>query len=202
MLKHLPPTESDRTSVARSQWDLQRRRVEDRPDRHLAPSRRWHNHHWPRLVVHEAHRWATITLHLFIAVYVAVIILAPHIYFSLVDVTVPFASDYHPVWLSLGIISTEVAVTVGASLLVRERIGYRIWHMLHGLAYLVFVAALLHGLGMGADADAVWVIVLYGVSSCAVVAAQIWRTVDLPRARVALFAATVVTLAVIIGRVG
>jgi predicted ferric reductase len=168
----------------------------------IALSRHWHNHHWPRLVVHEAHRWATITLYLFIAVHVAVIILAPHIYFSLVDVTVPFASDYHFVWLSLGIIATELAVAVGASLLVRERIGYRTWHTLHGLAYPVFVAALLHGLGMGADAHAVWAIALYAVTACAVLASLIWRTVHLPRARVALFAAAVVTLAVIVERMG
>jgi predicted ferric reductase len=166
----------------------------------IALSQRWHSPAWPRLVVHEAHRWATITFYLFVTMHVSMMLLDPYIGFSVTDVTVPFASDYRPIWLSLGIIGVELAVAIGASVLVRERIGYRAWHMLHGLAYPVFVISLLHGLGTGSDTGAIWTTLLYAASAGAVVAATFWRTIRLPQARLALIAAAAVTMAIVFGQ--
>lgn len=166
----------------------------------IALSQRWHSPSWPRLVVHEAHRWATITFYLFLVLHVAMMVLDPYIGFSLMDVVIPFASSYRTLWLSLGIIAAELALAIGASIWLRGRTGYRAWHLLHGLAYPVFVVALLHGLGTGTDTGLTWTTLLYGTTACAVGAATLWRTIHLPRTRVALVAASVVALVVIVGR--
>jgi|SRR5579884_395730 len=163
----------------------------------IAVSRRWHSASWPRLVVHEAHRWATLTFYLFLGVHVAMMLLDPYVKFSLADVAVPFASTYRTLWLSLGIVAAELAVAIGASVWVRARIGYRVWHALHGLAYPIFVASLLHGLGTGTDTGTPWMALLYAGSAGAVLVATLWRTVHHPQARAALTGATVVTLVVV-----
>lgn len=157
-------------------------------------NRRWHSASWPRLVIHEAHRWATITFYLFVGVHVAMMLLDPYIGFTLADLTVPFASAYRTLWLSLGIIAAELALAIGASVWLRERIGYRAWHILHGLAYPVFIASLLHGLGTGTDSGTIWATVLYGGSAFAVAMATVWRTVRSPQVRIALITASFVVL--------
>lgn len=163
-------------------------------------SKRWHSPNWPRFVIHEAHRWATLTFYLFLVVHVAMMVLDPYVGFSVVDVIVPFASAYRTLWLSLGIIGAELALAIGASVFVREWIGHRAWHMLHGLAYPIFVASLLHGLGTGTDTGLTWITFLYGISAASVVAATIWRVVPRPWPRAALLATSVIAITVVMTR--
>ncbi|HET8626223.1 MAG TPA: ferric reductase-like transmembrane domain-containing protein [Thermomicrobiales bacterium] len=141
----------------------------------IALSRRWHAPAWPRLVVHELHRWATITFYAFLGVHTLMMLLDPFIGFSVADVTIPFVSGYRTLWLSLGIIAGELALALGASVLVRDRIGYRAWHLLHGLAYPIFLLSLLHALGTGTDTRTPWALALYGGSLALVLAATAWR---------------------------
>src|SRR6059058_3829160 len=122
----------------------------------VALSRRWHAARWPRLVLHECHRWATLTLYAFLGIHALMMLLDPYIGFTLADVAVPFVSGYRTLWLSLGIVAGELALAIGASVLVRERIGYRAWHLLHGPAYPIFAMSLLHALGTGTDTRTWW----------------------------------------------
>jgi hypothetical protein len=50
---------------------------------------------------------------------------------------------------------------------VRDRIGYRAWHLLHGLAYPVFIVSLLHGIGTGSDTGTLWAAGLHGGTATA-----------------------------------
>ncbi|HMM43975.1 MAG TPA: ferric reductase-like transmembrane domain-containing protein, partial [Thermomicrobiales bacterium] len=130
----------------------------------IAVSRRWFAGPIPRLVVHDLHRWVTLTFYVFVALHVVTIWLDPFTHFRLVDVLVPFASTYRPLWMSLGIIAAELSIAVGASVWVRSRIGYRAWHALHGLTYPIFLASLVHGLGTGTDTRTTWATGLYAGS--------------------------------------
>jgi len=58
----------------------------------IALSRRWHSTAWPRLVVHEAHRWATISFYLFLAMHITMMLLDSYVGFTVTDVLVPFAT--------------------------------------------------------------------------------------------------------------
>jgi predicted ferric reductase len=141
----------------------------------VALSRRWHAPAWPRLVVDGMHRWLTITFYLFTLVHVVTMLLDPFAKFSVADVLVPFASSYRTFWLSLGIIAAELGVAVGASVWVRRWIGYRTWHVLHGLSYPIFVMSLLHGLLTGTDTHALWAAAIYGGSIALLVGVTGWR---------------------------
>ncbi|HEX3721702.1 MAG TPA: ferric reductase-like transmembrane domain-containing protein [Nitrolancea sp.] len=164
----------------------------------VALSRRWYSSNWPRMVVDATHRWLTITFYLFVVIHVLTIWLDPFAHFSLLDTVVPFAGSYRPFWVSIGIIAAELGLAIGASVWVRRWIGYRAWHILHGLAYPIFVLSLLHGLGTGTDTRTSWAMSIYIVSVILVVGATAWRTATVPRTRTAVLALAVVALAGIV----
>lgn len=166
----------------------------------IALSRRWHNPRWPRVVVHEAHRWATTMFYVFVVIHVAFLLLDPFFPLTVREVLVPFLHPYRPLWFGLGIIAAELALAMGASVFLRGRIGYRAWHAMHTLAYPIFVAALLHGVGTGTDSSTWWMSVLYGGSASAVVAATVWRLVPRVRVQLPLTVASVLAIAVIVGQ--
>ena len=95
---------------------------------------------------------------------------------SLVQLAVPFATDYRPVWVGLGQIAFWIAVVVVASFYLRRRIGQRAWRLLHYATFLAFVGATAHGLGAGTDSTgpARWI---YLVATDVVVFLLVYRIV-------------------------
>ncbi|MDI3338948.1 MAG: ferric reductase-like transmembrane domain-containing protein [Sphaerobacter sp.] len=165
----------------------------------IALNRRALGRRVPRLLLDSAHRWLTLGFFLFVMVHAGTLLLDPFTRFRLRDIVVPFASDYRPLWLSLGIIAVELDVALGASVLVRRWIGYRAWHALHGLTYLLFPLALLHGLGTGSDTRTSWATGIYVGSAILVIAAIAWRARGLARwGRPAVGAASLVAVGVLL----
>jgi len=164
----------------------------------IALNRRAAGRRVPRLLLDAAHRWLTLGFFAFVVVHAATLLLDPFTRFGLRDVLVPFASDYRPLWLSLGIIAVELGLAVGASVLVRRWIGYRTWHALHALTYLLFPLALLHGLGTGSDTRTLWATAIYVGSALLVLAAIAWRARSLVRwGRPAVAATSLVAVGVL-----
>lgn len=145
----------------------------------IAVSRHWRNERWPRLLIESAHRWLTLIFFAFIAVHTVTVLVDPFTHFGLRDILVPFGSAYRTIWLGLGVLAGELALAIGASVWLRPWIGYRAWHALHLLTYLLFPLSLLHGLGTGTDTTEGWAAALYAASAVAVAGALIWRTMDL-----------------------
>jgi predicted ferric reductase len=95
---------------------------------------------------------------------------------SLVQIAVPFATDYRPIWVGLGQVAFWIAVVVVASFYLRRRIGQRGWRLLHYATFLAFVGATAHGLGAGTDSGgpARWI---YLVATDVVVFLLVYRIV-------------------------
>ena len=161
----------------------------------VALSRRWYSASWPRMVVDATHRWLTITFFSFVVIHVLTIWLDPLAHFSFLHTVIPFAGSYRPFWVSLGIIAAELGLAIGASVWVRRWIGYRTWHVLHGLSYPIFAMSLLHGLGTGTDTRTPWAMSIYSVSLILVLGATAWRTSSVPKTRTAVLALAVVAVA-------
>lgn len=142
----------------------------------IALSRRWHRAAWPRLLVEATHRWLTLLFFLFIAVHSVTVLLDPFTHFGLNDILIPFGSAYRTIWLGLGVLAAELALAIALSAVVRRWIGYRMWHALHMLTYVLFPLSLLHGLGTGTDTTTPWATIMYGGSVLAVGAMVLWRT--------------------------
>jgi DMSO/TMAO reductase YedYZ heme-binding membrane subunit len=125
---------------------------------------RWQSGRWPRLVTNELHGYVSLLALVFIAVHVVAIAVDPFTHFGLAAVLVPFASHYRPIWMGLGITALYLLLAVWVSTRLRRRIGHRRWRQIHVLAFAVYGAATLHGLGTGSDTRTAWAVALYATS--------------------------------------
>ena len=114
---------------------------------------RWQTPKWPRLLTNELHGYLSLLALVFIAVHVLAVLVDPFTRFGLAEVFVPFASHYRPLWMGLGVVSLYLLLAVWVSSRLRTRIGFTAWCLLHVLAYGVYVAATVHGLGTGRTRD-------------------------------------------------
>ena len=98
---------------------------------------------------------------------------------SLTAAFVPFDSSYKTLWLSLGAVALDLLIALAVTSLVRGRLGYRTWRRLHWLAYACWPVAVAHGLGIGTDRSATWVIALTLACVVSVGATATWRIVTI-----------------------
>ena len=143
---------------------------------------RWQSVRWPRLVTNELHGYLNLLALVFIVVHVVAVLVDPFTRFGLREVLVPFASHYRPVWMGLGIVALYLLLAVWVSTKLRTRIGYRAWRGIHILAYGVYGAATVHGLGTGSDTRSLWAPLLY-TSSVVLVGALAARRLLVPVGR-------------------
>jgi methionine sulfoxide reductase heme-binding subunit len=110
----------------------------------------------PRFVTVGLHRNVSLLILVFLALHVATTVVDSYTSIGLVDAFVPFLSSYRGVWLGLGAVASDLLLALIATSVLRERIGYRTWHVIHWASYLCWPIALLHAWGTGTDPAAVW----------------------------------------------
>jgi len=87
---------------------------------------------------------------------------------SVVELTVPFAGPFRPLWVGFGQLAFYLMVVVYLSFYARRRIGQRGWRLLHYTTFLCFVGATAHGLMSGTDTPAAWAFGSYLIASAIV----------------------------------
>lgn len=80
----------------------------------------------------------------------------PWLHPGVAGVTVPFAMSFRTAFTGLGVIGGYLAALLGLSFYARRRIGPKLWRKAHRATVLVYVLGLVHALGAGTDASAVW----------------------------------------------
>lgn len=73
-------------------------------------------------------------------------------------IAVPFTMGFRPLFTGFGIIGGYLAVLLGLSYYVRRRIrgGAKLWRKAHRATVAIWMLGLVHALGAGTDASAVW----------------------------------------------
>lgn len=140
-------------------------------------STRWAAPRWPRFVVAGLHRNLTLLALAFVSAHVLTTILDSFTPIGLRDAMVPFVSRYRPVWVGFGALALDLLLALIVTSLLRARLGYRTWKLVHWLAYASWPIALVHAFGTGSDARTGWFGLLALASVGAVVLAVIWRLV-------------------------
>jgi sulfoxide reductase heme-binding subunit YedZ len=157
---------------------------------------RWKSPRWPRFITAALHRNVSLLVVVFLVAHVLTSVIDSFAPIHWLDIVVPVGATYRPLWLGLGALAVDQLVAVTITSLVRQRLGYGVWRVVHWTSYACWPAALLHGLGTGSDTKLGWVLVLNLACVAAVVGAVSWRlAVGWPAAagtRVALGAVTVV----------
>ena len=137
---------------------------------------RFASRRWPRFVVQAMHRNLSLLALAFLAVHVAATVADEYVSVSLQAVFVPFLSGYRRFWVGLGAIAADLMIVLAVTSAVRQRIGHRIWRMLHWAGYLCWPVAIVHGFG-GTDWDLTWSATLTACCVAAVVFATGYRVV-------------------------
>jgi predicted ferric reductase len=136
---------------------------------------RFTNQRWPRFLTLGLHRNVSLLVLVFLALHIGATVLDTYTSISLAAAFVPFASRYKPLWLSLGAVALDLLIAVIVTSLVRDRLGYRAWRRVHWLVYACWPVAVVHGLGIGTDRSATWVIGLTLACVACVGTTAAWR---------------------------
>jgi sulfoxide reductase heme-binding subunit YedZ len=157
---------------------------------------RWTGESTPAFVAADLHRNLALVAMCLLAAHIVTTVLDPFAHISLRDVIIPVGAAYRPVWLGLGVVAAEVLVAVAATSLLRERVGVRMWRLIHWTAYATWPLAVVHGIGTGSDARAPWLIGVVASCVAAVLIAVIERIRRGERATLPIRAAAAVAVAV------
>lgn len=126
----------------------------------------------------DLHRWLGGLTVAFMVVHVASLIADSYVQFNLVDVLVPFASEWRPVPVALGVLGMWGLVAVEATSLAMKRLPKRTWRAIHLTSYATFWLSGLHGAFAGTDALQPLFAISLAVSVVAVVFTVTYRMLN------------------------
>jgi sulfoxide reductase heme-binding subunit YedZ len=129
----------------------------------------------PRAGLAEFHRGAALLATTLVGVHVVSLLADPLAQLRLLDVVVPFAGSYRPLWVGLGTLAVDLLTAVVVTALLRHRLGPTVFRLVHWATYMLWPVALLHALGAGSDASSLWLLTVAGTCILTVAAALVWR---------------------------
>jgi predicted ferric reductase len=99
----------------------------------------------------DLHRWLGGLTVAFVAIHVFALVADNYVHFTLIDLAVPFASDWKPGAVALGVIAAWLLVAVELTSLAMRRLPKRVWRAVHLTSYLVFWLTSIHAALAGTD---------------------------------------------------
>jgi methionine sulfoxide reductase heme-binding subunit len=117
----------------------------------VATSLGWTSERWPRFFSQSLHRDLSLFCLVLIVVHVVTTVMDGFAPIGFLDAVIPFRSPYRPLWLGFGALAFDLFVVLAITSALRRRIGYRLWKVIHWLAYACWPVAVFHGLGTGTD---------------------------------------------------
>ena len=130
---------------------------------------------WPRFVFAELHRTLALFLVAFLLLHVVTALLDPFVTIGWAATVLPFLSGYRTVAIGLGTLAVDVGGAVLVTSLLRRRLGFGTWRLVHWLAYLAWPMAFVHSLTAGTDQGIWWVLLIEWACAAAVATAVVAR---------------------------
>ncbi len=103
----------------------------------------------------ELHRSLSLLAIVVLAIHVGAAVADKYSFIGLKDVFIPFMATYRPIWVGIGAIAVDLGIAVVVTSLLRVKMGYRSWKIIHWISYPIFALSVIHGLGSGSD-SALW----------------------------------------------
>jgi predicted ferric reductase len=139
----------------------------------------------PRFYLSGLHRSVSLMSVVMVGIHIVAIELDTYVAVGWLGAVVPFASPYRTIWTGLGAVALDLMLAVAVTSIMRSRVGYSSWRLVHWLAYLSWPVAIVHGLGDGSDSRAGWAELIYLACALAVLAAVVYRLIMAKRLTVA-----------------
>lgn len=118
----------------------------------------------------DLHRWLGGLTLVFIGIHLGTLLLDEYTSFGIVDLVVPYASDWKPGAVALGVVALWLLVAVQLTSLMMKKLPKRFWRAVHLTSYLAFWATSLHASAAGTDRTNH----LYQVTSIVAIVAVVW----------------------------
>jgi len=118
-----------------------------------------------RYRIYDIHRFVslvTLGLSLF---HVLILLGDDYIGFSVVELLVPFASPYRPLYTALGALALYMTAIIVGTFYVRRLVPYRAWRLIHYTTFAVFVLTLVHAVGAGTDTSGIGFQYMYAATA-------------------------------------
>jgi len=125
----------------------------------------------PRFAVIGLHRRVSLIAVTFLAVHVLTAVADSYVTIRLVAVLVPFTAGYEPLPVGLGAVALDLAIAVLVTSLLRARVGWRLWRLVHWLGYAAYPVAVVHGFTSAKDLRSGWLLLVTVVCVVAVAGA-------------------------------
>lgn len=130
---------------------------------------------WPRFVFAEVHRTLALFLVAFLVLHVVTAILDPFVSIGWTSTALPFLSSYRRLAIGWGTLAVDLGAAVLVTSLLRRRLGFQTWRLVHWLAYLAWPVAFAHSLTAGNDLGIWWVALIEWACASAVATAVLAR---------------------------
>jgi sulfoxide reductase heme-binding subunit YedZ len=131
----------------------------------------------PRLIVQGLHKNVSLLVMVFLGLHIVTAVADGFVPLRWIDVVIPFTSHYRAAWIGLGAVAVDLLIALIVSSLLRVRIGYQTWKIIHWTAYVCWPFALVHAFGSGTDARQRWFQLLAALCLIGVIASVGWRLV-------------------------
>ncbi len=124
------------------------------------------------------HRWLAGLMLVFLAIHLGALVADSYVSFGLADLTIPYATDWKPGAVALGIVATWLLVAVQLTSYATRHLPRRVWRAVHLFSYVAFWLTSMHGAFAGTDATS-WMYRGGAVASILAVAwALMYRVAD------------------------
>ncbi len=125
-----------------------------------------------RAIVHRNVALLAVSM---LAVHVAAAVIDTYVDIRWWDAFVPWGGVYQPLWLGLGALALDLVLAVTITSLLRTRLPHAVWRFVHWASYAAWGVAVVHGIGIGTDAEAQWSVGLTVACAAAVALAALVR---------------------------
>lgn len=126
----------------------------------------------------DLHRWLGGLTLSFMGLHMLALVADSYVEFGVSTLLVPFASEWKPAPVALGVVAMWVLVAVEATSLAKRRLKKETWRRIHLVSYLAFWLGSLHGTLAGTDATHPMYLATSTLSVVAVVFALGYRVLN------------------------
>ncbi len=133
----------------------------------------------------DLHRFLGAVSLVLTAIHIAALVGDNYVHFGLVEILVPWASEWKSTAVAAGVVALYLLVAIEITSLLRARISRKLWRSVHYLSFPLYLLTTVHGLWAGTDADArmyEWVTVAVTTATIVMLTVRLVATRG-PRAR-------------------
>jgi predicted ferric reductase len=112
----------------------------------------------------DLHRYLGGLAVTFTTVHIGALLADTWVQFDVVDVLIPFASQWRPAAVAWGVVAMYLLAAVEITSLLRRRLPTRWWRAIHLSSFALLVAGTIHLLAAGTDAASPWLRALVAVT--------------------------------------